>query len=118
MSSTTISSLWLQAVAGHTTGNFIVEMGLASSLCLVPPNRDQLLGVQHHVMPVSPLVWVFHCSLIDTALHGSMVAGVLAGGDLHRVAAASHPSHVLDDMERSCGRGRIHPRISEDIKGR
>ena len=56
-------------MAGNTTVDFIVEMGLGASRYLAPPNRQQHTGIQHDVVTVSPFVGAVHGSLVPVALH-------------------------------------------------
>ena len=79
---------------------------------LLPPHRNQLLRIQHHLEPVGPFVWVVDGPLKHVALDSPGPAGVLAGGDPYPVASAPHPRlHALEGIGRSCcwGRGACQP---------
>ena len=50
------------------------------------------------MVPVGELLGVVHGLLMHVAIHRARPAGVLAGGDRYPVAAAPHPSHVLEGI--------------------
>ena len=76
----------------------MTEDSCPHGLHLLPPDSHQFLGIQHDVKAVMEFVWIVHGPLVHVALHGAGMPGVLTAGDLHPVAASSHPSHAWDGI--------------------